>query len=58
MTELGMRFYGGADGLYQQPRAEQIRALAYQNHVDQLRQEARQEAERERERRGRGPGRG
>jgi hypothetical protein len=58
MTELGMRFYGGADGLYQRSREEQIRALAYQNHVDRLREEARQRAEKERQRRGRGPGRG
>lgn len=34
MTRLGLMHYGGTEGLYAQPREEQVRALAYLNECD------------------------
>jgi hypothetical protein len=43
MTAIGLAHYGGCDGLYSQPRDEQVRALAYYQDLD-----ARRERDRER----------
>lgn len=51
MTEIGLKHYGGTLGLYDRPYDEQVRALAYFDHLDEQRRRARARAEAERRKR-------
>lgn len=51
MTELGLAHYGGTLGLYMQPRAEWVRALAHYNQTMKRLREHEQGVEAERARR-------
>lgn len=46
MTQIGLAHYGGTLGLYNEKREEQVRALAYYSHLDDLAAERRAEKRR------------